>query len=218
MYVNRHAILSLSNTSLMTPGANVSETTNGTRTKWPTSGGSISINGSHEFAFTYVNLALGRNVTNFNISLVENFNQTGAGELCLKDNLGAALKEGLEKSNITEESLDGLDASLQVIQIAHSGSALYNVSVSYLSEFVVKDVNANSSGQCMDITFSKDAKVLEDDKCKNGTGVGGTEIGASQAQEGSEEPQPSDKAGAAASVKPFVGSGVVAVAMAMLLL
>jgi hypothetical protein len=75
-----------------------------------------------------VNLALGRNVTNFNISLVENFNQTGAGELCLKDSVGAALKAGLEKSNLTEEALDGKDASLQVIQIAHSGSALYNVS------------------------------------------------------------------------------------------
>lgn len=110
-------------------GANVSETTNGTRTKWPTSGGSVMINGSHEFAFTYVNLGLGRNVTNFNISLVDNFNQTGAGALCLKDAVKESLKAGLKKSNISEESLEGMDASLQVIQIGHSGSSLYNVSL-----------------------------------------------------------------------------------------
>lgn len=75
------------------PCANISETTNGTRTKWPTTGGSISINGSHPSAFTYVNLGLGQNVTNFNISLVDNFNQTGAGVLCLKDAVRAALEE-----------------------------------------------------------------------------------------------------------------------------
>jgi hypothetical protein len=72
----------------------------------------------------------------------------------------------------------------------------------------------------MDITFSKDAKVLEDDKCKNGTGVGGTEIGAVEAHshEGGEQSTGEDKKGAAVSVKPFVGSGVVAVVMAVLLL
>ena len=71
----------------------------------------------------------------------------------------------------------------------------------------------------MDITFSKDAKVLEDDKCKNGTGVGGTEIGAAaHSHEGGEESTTEDKKGAAGSLKPFVGSGVVAVVMAVLLL
>jgi hypothetical protein len=112
------------------PCANISETTNDTRTMWPTAGGSISINGSHEFAFTYVNLGLGENVTNFNISLVDNFNQTGAGVLCLKDAVKAALEEGLKAGNITggTDGLDGKKASLQVIQISHSGSSLYNVS------------------------------------------------------------------------------------------
>ena len=112
------------------PGANISETTNSTRTPWPTTGGSLSINGSHSSALTYLNLGLGRNVTNFNISLVADFNQTGAGVLCLKDAVRAKLEEGLKAGNISggTDGLDGVDASLQVIQISHSGSALYNVS------------------------------------------------------------------------------------------
>ncbi|KAJ4298894.1 hypothetical protein N0V90_004137 [Kalmusia sp. IMI 367209] len=181
------------------PCANISETTNGTRTKWPTSGGSIKINGSHEYAFTYVNLGLGRNVTNFNISLVDNFNQTGAGVLCLKDAVKAALEEGLKAGNITGglDGLDGEDASLQVIQIGHTGSSLYN---------------------CMDITFSKDAKPLDDDQCQNGTDVGGTPIGASQAEESPSEPSSSTQPGAASAVRPFVGSVVVAAVLAWTLL
>lgn len=117
------------------PCANISETTNGKRTRWPTTGGSISINGSHQSAFTYVNLGLGQNVTNFNISLVENFNQTGAGVLCLKDAVKAALEEGLKAGNISggTDGLDGKKASLQVIQISHSGSSLYNVSYPFHS-------------------------------------------------------------------------------------
>lgn len=73
-------------------------------------------------------------MTNFNISLVDDFNQTGAGVLCLKDAVKAKLEEGLAAGNITggTDALDGVDASLQVIQISHSGSALYNVSFYHL--------------------------------------------------------------------------------------
>jgi hypothetical protein len=50
--------------------------------------------------------------------------------LCLKDAVKAALEEGLKAGNITggTDGLDGKKASLQVIQISHSGSSLYNVS------------------------------------------------------------------------------------------
>lgn len=73
----------------------------------------------------------------------------------------------------------------------------------------------------MDITFSKDAKLLDDDKCKNQTGVGGTAIGASEAQaEGANKTEggSDSKPGAASTIKPFVGSGVVAAALAWMLL
>jgi hypothetical protein len=67
----------------------------------------------------------------------------------------------------------------------------------------------------MDITFSKDAKPLDDDKCTNGTGVGGTPIGASQAEEAA--PSGSAQPGAASSVKPLVGGGLLAMVLAVAL-
>lgn len=67
------------------PCANVNETTSAeNRTQWPLTGGSVVFNGSHPWAMTYVNLALGSNATNFNISLVPGFNQTGKGVFCFK--------------------------------------------------------------------------------------------------------------------------------------
>lgn len=68
----------------------------------------------------------------------------------------------------------------------------------------------------MDIEFSKDAKPLDDEQCKNGTGVGGTPIGASEAQ--TSQPSESGKPGAASSIKPFVGSGLIAVVLAVALM
>lgn len=94
------------------------------------------INGSHSSALTYVNLGLGTNVTNFNISLVENLNQTGAGVFCLKEAGRANLEQGLKAagySGLNDSRLDGLEASVQVIQLGHTGSALYNVSFLPLS-------------------------------------------------------------------------------------
>lgn len=70
----------------------------------------------------------------------------------------------------------------------------------------------------MDIEFSKDAKPLDDDQCKNATGVGGTPIGAQEAQEAAPSGTGSAQPGAASSVKPFIGSGVLAMVLAIALL
>lgn len=89
------------------------------------------INGSHESALTAVNLALGTNVTNFNITLMEIFNQTGAGVFCMKETGRANLEAGFIAagySGLDDERINGLMATVQVIQLGHSGSALYNVS------------------------------------------------------------------------------------------
>jgi hypothetical protein len=74
-------------------------------------------------AHTYVNLGLGNEVTGFNISLVEGFNQTGNGTFCWSKT-GQAVFKSLNLS-------EGQNASIQVIQISHSGAALYNVSPYY---------------------------------------------------------------------------------------
>jgi hypothetical protein len=88
----------------------------------------LKINGSHESALTFVNIGFGTNVSNFNISLLDHFNQTGAGVFCLKDAMKNALEAGIKASNLSMDKMDGTHASVQVIQISHGGGALYNVS------------------------------------------------------------------------------------------
>lgn len=83
----------------------------------------MRIFGSHPWALTYVNLGVGNNATSFNITLLDNFNQTGNGTFCISQ-LGAAV---LEELGVQE----GTNATIQVIQTSHSGSALYNVSISF---------------------------------------------------------------------------------------
>jgi len=150
MAVPMYVFSYLPNTHQLTsnPGANVSQENSSTnRTAWPLDGGSLLFAGSHPWSYTYVNLGLGNDVAGFNISLVEGFNQTGNGTFCWNKAGVAALKA----LNLTE----GQNASIQVIQISHSGAALYN---------------------CADITFSRTATLLSGEVCKNATGVGGVEL------------------------------------------
>jgi hypothetical protein len=67
------------------PCAGINATTNAAnRTQWPLTGGSVVFNGSHPWAYTYINLAIGSAGSTFNISLVPGFNQTGPGVFCMK--------------------------------------------------------------------------------------------------------------------------------------
>ncbi|KAJ9619831.1 hypothetical protein H2203_008102 [Taxawa tesnikishii (nom. ined.)] len=101
------------------PCANISQDTSANnRTAWPLTGGSVSMHVSHPFAFTYINLGLGNTVTNFNISLLGDFNQTGNGSFCLPQVGRAALAQA--------GIVAGTNASLQFVQISHTGNALYN--------------------------------------------------------------------------------------------
>jgi len=64
------------------------------------------------------------------------FNQTGAGVFCMKETGKANLEEGFKAagySGLDDERINGLMATVQVIQLGHSGSALYNVSEDLLS-------------------------------------------------------------------------------------
>ncbi|CAN9083311.1 unnamed protein product [Alternaria alternata] len=180
------------------PCANVNETTDmANRTLWPPSGGSTIINGSHPSALTAVNLALGSNATNFNITLLEMFNQTGAGVFCMKETGRANLEEGFKAagySGLDDERINGLMATVQVIQLGHSGSALYN---------------------CADIMFNSTAELLSDDQCQNGTGVSGVAIenAATETTNGSSEAS-ATPTGAASRLSPVVGSGLLAAVLA----
>lgn len=202
------------------PCANVNETTDrSNRTQWPVSGGSVVFNGSHPSALTYVNLALGRNASNFNISLVPAFNQTGPGVFCWHETGRANLEAGLKAagySGFSDKRLDGLDATVQVIQLGERGSALYNVSL--LSMFG-NETYTNGRIQCADVTFNSTAQLLPNDQCVNGTGVGGVAIANVQSNTSSSatpsgSAAPAKSSGAASSLGPVMGSGLFAAVLA----
>jgi hypothetical protein len=89
----------------------------GNRTDWPIEGGSIALNLHHEWSYLYINLGLGENTTDFNLSLTpELLNVTGSGNFCIP-----ALP-------IPATVLDGQNATIQIVTNDQSGSALYNVS------------------------------------------------------------------------------------------
>ncbi|ORY17517.1 hypothetical protein BCR34DRAFT_40634 [Clohesyomyces aquaticus] len=178
------------------PCAGVNETTDiSNRTQWPATGGSIRLHVSHPWALTYVNLGIGTNVSSFNISLVTQFNQTGNGTFCLKETGKAALAAGLAKAGLDAKSIDGMQASLQIIQIASTGASLFN---------------------CADITFNSSATLLPDNQCSNSTNVGGVPIvnAGSTPTNSSATPtgsaKPSSSTGAAAMLKPV---GVMALGL-----
>ncbi|KAF2009741.1 hypothetical protein BU24DRAFT_358534 [Aaosphaeria arxii CBS 175.79] len=182
------------------PCANISETEDvNNRTQWPATGGSIKLDVHHPWALTYVNLGIGTNVSAFNISLVSNFNQTGNGTFCLKETGKAKLAAGLAAAGLNASSVDGKQASLQIIQIASTGASLYN---------------------CADITFNATAALLADDECSNSTGVAGVSIQNVNANGTSTAPPSSSSSpGAAANVRPMVGGSLIAglVGLAVLL-
>ncbi|KAI0409946.1 hypothetical protein F4802DRAFT_592828 [Xylaria palmicola] len=87
----------------------------GNKTEWPIGGGAVALDLHHPWTYVYVNLGLGENATNFNISLTpELLNVTGKGTFCLP-----ALP-------VPDTVTDGQSASIQVVTNGQSGSALYN--------------------------------------------------------------------------------------------
>jgi len=102
------------------PGANVNQTAATNRTLWPLTGGSINTDLHHPWTYFFVNLGLGTNYPTFNISLTtQPVNVTGNGTFCLPK---ITLPAGLSV-------VDGQNASIQVVTVGQSGSALYNVRI-----------------------------------------------------------------------------------------
>ncbi|KAH7156454.1 hypothetical protein EDB81DRAFT_391599 [Dactylonectria macrodidyma] len=87
----------------------------GNITDWPLDGGAVKLELHHDYTFVFINLGLGENSTNFNISLTPNFwNATSPGILCV------------DKLEVPIEVQDGDLASLQIVTSGASGNALYN--------------------------------------------------------------------------------------------
>lgn len=86
---------------------------------WPLDGGSLSLMFHHEWTYAFINLGMGSNATVFNISVTElPLNETGNGTFCFPH---VQLPTDLNLQ-------DGQDASIQVVTVGETGSALYNVS------------------------------------------------------------------------------------------
>lgn len=110
---------SQSRTYLTSSGANVNQTVSTNRTLWPLAGGSLNLDLHHPWTYIFVNLGLGTNYPSFNISLTAlPLNETGNGTLCLP--------QVSIPSNV--RVVEGQNASLQVVTVGESGSALYTVS------------------------------------------------------------------------------------------
>lgn len=99
-------------------GANVNQTSSTNRTIWPLTGGSLNLDLHHPWTYVFVNLGLGTDYPTFNISLTQQaLNETGNGTLCLPHLL---LPTGVSP-------VDEQNASIQVVTLGQTGSALYNV-------------------------------------------------------------------------------------------
>lgn len=136
------------------------------RSAWPVNGGAMSILPlQHPFAFTEVNIALGNNINEtgpdkalnnpFSRVLVPMFNMTGWNETYCIPMVPIP-------RDMTHEVKDGVNATIQVIQLTPTGASLYN---------------------CLDITFS-DTEAdrfanpkIWDQFCYNGTGMAGFKLG-----------------------------------------
>jgi len=130
---------------------------NANRTDFPINGGQVSWNSSHEYAITFVNIGLGSTVNTFNISLLKNYNGTGAGVQCFPT-LG---RDVLTKLNIS----DGTQASLQVITISGSGASLFNCAD------ITFRTNVTSSGECKNGT-GVGGYIIQPQAAANGSASG----------------------------------------------
>lgn len=87
----------------------------GNVTDWPLDGGAVKLALHHPWTYIYINLGIGENTTNFNVSLTPQFlNATGKGQFCV------------EKLTLPSEVADGTLGTIQVVTGGTSGSALYN--------------------------------------------------------------------------------------------
>ncbi|KAN0104337.1 hypothetical protein V8E51_010082 [Hyaloscypha variabilis] len=117
------------------PCAGIIDTPDTNRTLWPLTGGSLNVTLHDGAAIIFVNLGLGVNVTNFNISLLAiPLNETGAGNLCFPQ---LVLPSGLPIQEGTQASIQFATSNPK------NGEGLYN---------------------CADITFSANATLLPSDQ------------------------------------------------------
>jgi hypothetical protein len=95
---------------------------------WPLDGGSLNFTLHDDAAYIFVNIGLGVNTTNFNITLFSApLNETGAGNVCFP-------KLQLPSDFVVEE---GTPASIQIATTGPDGEGLYNVRTVIIESIVL---------------------------------------------------------------------------------
>ena len=142
------------NYRIISAGGGMPTTTN--RTKWPVGGGAVAIQPGwfqgHQTALIYINLGLGTIPPNMSHPMVAPFQITGPtnnpypGTICLP--------QVPLPANISVKPGD--HATIQVIETAKHGAALYNV----CPQLFAKWLNLTMM-QCVDIEFAEPSEVEE---------------------------------------------------------
>lgn len=146
-------------TSLFVPGAGADYGA-GNVTDWPLDGGSLKLELHHAWTYVFVNLGLGQNTTNFNVSLTPEFwNTTGKGTLCV------------QKLPVPIDVENGTLATLQVVTTSASGSALYNCADIRLTSDAKPLSNCSSSG--VEYAAVRDQKLLNGTNGSRGNSTAG---------------------------------------------
>ncbi|KOS17891.1 Uncharacterized protein ESCO_002429 [Escovopsis weberi] len=136
-----------------------------TPTDWPLTGGSLRLSLHHPWSYLFINLGLGADAPNFNISLTPSlWNVTGKGSLCI------------DELRLPQPIADGTVGSLQVVTAGASGAALYNCA----------DVRFSKDARRLDNCTSDDGIVIHavqeqdgDEKASGGGNSGGNSTGGS---------------------------------------
>ncbi|KAF4505519.1 hypothetical protein G6O67_007459 [Ophiocordyceps sinensis] len=132
----------------------------GNVTDWPLDGGSLKLELHHAWTYVFVNLGLGQNTTNFNVSLTPEFwNTTGKGTLCV------------QKLPVPIDVENGTLATLQVVTTSASGSALYNCADIRLTSDAKPLSNCSSSG--VEYAAVRDQKLLNGTNGSRGNSTAG---------------------------------------------
>ncbi|TQV96332.1 hypothetical protein V2A60_003250 [Cordyceps javanica] len=114
----------------------------GNTTEWPLDGGPLELDLHHPWTYVFVNLGLGGNTTNFNVTLTPDlWNTTGRGTLCV------------EKLAVPAGIADGTRGTVQVVTSGASGSALYNCADIRFSKDAPR--NATCAGKGVTLTEVK---------------------------------------------------------------
>ena len=141
------------------------------RTLWPIGGGAIAVQPGwfqgHATAFFYFNMGMGTLPINMSLPMLPVFQITGPSKQAYDG--GFCFPQVPLPAGVSPQIGD--NATIQVVEAAVHGAALYSVG---LMSFSYDDQIADSEIQCVDITFAdpKDVAQVNKSNCMNSTDIG----------------------------------------------